>query len=43
METIFKYYRKRIESDRNTYMRYLKSEIDWEERLIVIVGARGAW
>ena len=42
METLYKYYRKRIETEKNTLLRYLHTEIDWNERLIGIIGARGA-
>lgn len=42
METLYKYYRKRIETEKNTLLRYLHTDIDWNERLIGIIGARGA-
>jgi len=41
METLYKLYRKRVEAESHNLVRYLHSEIDWNERLIGIVGARG--
>jgi len=41
METLYKYYRKRIETERSSMLRYLHNDIDWNDRLICIVGARG--
>lgn len=41
METIFNYSSKLINSDRGNFRRYLHEDIDWNERLIGIIGARG--
>ena len=42
MENLYKFYRKRIDSEKSSYLRYLHNEIDWNERMIGIIGARGA-
>lgn len=42
MESLYKFYRKRIDSEKSYYLRYLHNDIDWEERMIGIIGARGA-
>ena len=41
METIFNYSSKLINADRGNFRRYLHDDIDWNERLIGIIGARG--
>ena len=42
MENLYKFYRKRIDSEKSSYLRYLHNDIDWNERMIGIIGARGA-
>jgi len=42
MENLYKFYRKRIDSEKSSYLRYLHNDIDWDERMIGIIGARGA-
>lgn len=41
METLFRAYNRRLEEPQTHYLRYLYGEIDWNERLIGIKGARG--
>ena len=41
MEALFLAYNRRLENTNCKYMRYLYSQIDWNERLIGIKGARG--
>src|SRR5665647_2292179 len=41
METLYKYYRKRIETEKSSMFRYLHTDIDWNDRLIGLIGARG--
>jgi predicted AAA+ superfamily ATPase len=42
MENLYTNYRKRIDSEKSFYLRYLHNDIDWNERMIGIIGARGA-
>jgi len=42
MENLYANYRKRIDSEKSFYLRYLHNDIDWNERMIGIIGARGA-
>lgn len=41
METLISTYRKLIAMEKSSFKRYLHDEIDWNERLNSIVGARG--
>jgi len=41
MEALFRAYNRRIEEVQTSYLRYLYNNIDWEERLIGIKGAKG--
>ena len=41
METLFLAYSRRLEETNCEYLRYLYSQIEWQERLIGIKGARG--
>ena len=41
MEALFLTYNRRLEETDCSYQRYLYSQIEWEERLIGIKGARG--
>lgn len=41
MEALFRAYNRRIEEVQTGYLRYLYNNIDWEERLIGIKGAKG--
>ena len=41
MESLFLAYNRRLEETRSTNLRYLYSQIEWDERLIGIKGARG--
>ena len=41
METLFRAYNRRLEEVQTHYLRYLYNSIDWNERLIVIKGAKG--
>ncbi len=41
MEKLTTYYREKLRLTDTTFVRYLEQQIDWEARLIAIVGARG--
>lgn len=41
METLFRSYNRRLEETQTDYVRYLYNDIDWNERLIGIKGAKG--
>lgn len=41
METLFLAYNRRLEETECSYLRYLYTQIEWDERLIGIKGARG--
>ncbi len=41
MERLTTYYREKLRLTDTTFVRYLEQQIDWEARLIAIVGARG--
>jgi uncharacterized protein len=41
MEELYEDFNRLIEATRLDFERYLYSEIDWEDRLISIVGSRG--
>ena len=43
MENLYTNYRKRIDSEKCFYLRYLHNDIDWNERMIGIIGAGGGW
>ena len=38
MENLYKFYRKRIDSEKSSYLRYQHNDIDWDERMIGIIG-----
>jgi predicted AAA+ superfamily ATPase len=42
MERIIKHFQKKLKSNIPNFKRYLYNEIDWEQRLILILGHRGA-
>ncbi|MBO7069597.1 MAG: AAA family ATPase [Bacteroidaceae bacterium] len=41
MDALFRAYNRRIEETQTNYLRYIYGNIDWEERLIGIKGAKG--
>ena len=41
MEELYEDFNRLIEATKTEFERYLYSEIDWEDRLIGIVGPRG--
>ena len=41
MEALFRAYNRRLEETQTNYLRYLYNNIDWNERLIGIKGAKG--